>query len=87
MTLGCLIAIKNASLSIPEDIAIVGFDDPDWSIMTDPPLTTISQPVYDLGLKATEILIKNINNKGDALGRKPLTIILNTELIIRNSTR
>jgi len=87
MTLGCLIAIKNAGLSVPEDIGIVGFDDPDWSIITDPPLTTISQPVYDLGLKATEILLKNINNKGDTPGRKPLTITLNTEFIIRNSTR
>ena len=86
MTLGCLIAIKNEGLSIPENIGIVGFDDPDWSIITDPPLTTISQPVYDLGLKATEILIKNINNKKSYSGNKPSIITLETNLIIRNST-
>jgi len=87
MTLGCLIAIKNAGLSIPEDIGIVGFDDPDWSIIADPPLTTISQPVYDLGLEATEILIKNINDKKSYFGNKPSIITLDTSLIIRNSTK
>ncbi|MCJ7471956.1 MAG: LacI family transcriptional regulator [Actinobacteria bacterium] len=87
MTLGCLIAIKNAGLSIPEDIGIVGFDDPDWSIIADSPLTAISQPVYLLGLKATEILIKNINDKKSFSGNKPSIITLGTSLIIRNSTR
>ena len=87
MTLGCLIAIKNAGLSIPEDIAIVGFDDPDWSIIADPPLTTISQPVYELGLKATEILIKNINDKKSYSGNKPSIVTLDTSRIIRSSTK
>ncbi len=87
MTLGCLIAIKNTGLLVPEDIGIVGFDDPDWSIIADPPLTAISQPVYDLGLKATEILIKNINDKKSYSGNKPSSITLDTNLIIRNSTR
>jgi DNA-binding LacI/PurR family transcriptional regulator len=87
MTLGCLIAIKNAGLSVPEDIAIIGFDDPDWSIIVEPSLTVISQPVYNLGLKATEILIKNINDKKSYSGNKPSIITLETNLIIRNSTR
>ena len=87
MTLGCLIAIKNAGLSIPEDIGIVGFDDPDWSIIADPPLTVISQPVYLLGLTATKLLIKNINNKKSYSGNKPSIITLDTSLIIRDSTR
>ena len=86
MTLGCLIAIREAGLSIPEDIAIVGFDDPDWSTIVEPPLTVISQPVYDLGSTAAELLIKNISNKRDNSDRKPCTITLNTDLIIRNST-
>ncbi len=87
MTLGCLIAIKEAGLSVPEDIAIIGFDDPDWSIIVEPPLTVISQPVYNLGLKATEILIKNINDKKSYSGNKTSIITLETNLIIRNSTR
>jgi DNA-binding LacI/PurR family transcriptional regulator len=86
MTLGCLIAIKRAGLSIPEDIGIISFDDPDWSIITDPPLTAICQPVYELGLTATDMLIKNINNKKAYSGKKHSTISLSTELIIRNST-
>jgi len=87
MTLGCLIEIKNAGLSIPEDIGIIGFDDPDWSIIVDPPLTAVSQPVYLLGLTATEILLKNINNKRSYSGDKPSIITLETSLVIRNSTR
>ena len=87
MTLGCLIAIKNAGLSIPEDIGIVGFDDPDWSTIADPPLTAISQPVYLLGLTATEMLIKNIDDDKSYSGNKPSIITLDTSLIIRNSTR
>ena len=87
MTLGCLIAIKEAGLSVPEDIAIVGFDDPGWSTIVDPPLTVISQPVYILGLAAIDLLIKNINNKGTNSDRKPYTITLSTDLIVRNSTR
>ncbi|MCK5566713.1 MAG: LacI family DNA-binding transcriptional regulator [Actinomycetia bacterium] len=87
MTLGCLIEIRKAGLSIPEDIAIVGFDDPDWSIIVEPPLTAISQPVYDLGSTAADLLIKNISSKGDNSDRKPFTITLSTDLIIRNSTR
>ncbi|TET48234.1 MAG: LacI family transcriptional regulator, partial [Actinomycetota bacterium] len=87
MTLGCLIAIRTAGLSIPEEIAIIGFDDPDWGIIVEPPLTAISQPVYDLGSTAADLLIKKINGKGDNPDRKPLTITLSTTLIIRNSTR
>lgn len=86
MALGCLTAIKEKGLSIPDDIAIIGFDDPDWSVIIEPPLTAISQPVYDLGLTAADLLIKNINSGNDYPNRKSSTIALDTKLIIRDST-
>lgn len=86
MTLGALIAIKEAGLKIPDDIGIVGFDDPDWSTVIDPPLTTINQPVYNLGATASEVLIKKIESSQVHNSKQPLIITLNTSLVIRCST-
>ncbi len=87
MTLGALITIKEMGLKIPDDIGIVGYDDSDWSTILNPPLTTISQPVYNLGSTASEMLIKKIEVKESAIGNEPLIITLNTNLIVRNSTK
>jgi len=86
MTLGALIAIREADLKIPDDIGIVGFDDPDWSIVIDFPLTTINQPVYNLGATASEVLIKKIEGSQIYDSKQPLIITLNTSLVIRGST-
>lgn len=87
MTLGTLITIKEMGLRIAEDIGIVGFDDPDWVLILDPLLTAVDQPVYNLGSTAAEMLIKKIENKGTIIDNKPLIMTLNTNLIIRNSTK
>ncbi len=85
MTLGALIAVKEAKLKIPDDIGIVGFDDPDWSMVIDPPLTTINQPVYDLGATASEVLIKKIKSSQVHKSKKRKIITLNTSLVVRDS--
>ncbi|MBA7695382.1 HTH-type transcriptional regulator KdgR [subsurface metagenome] len=87
MTLGTLITIKEMGLKIPDDIGIVGYDDSDWSTILNPPLTTISQPAYNLGSTASEMLIKKIEVKESVIGNEPLIITLNTNLIVRNSTK
>jgi len=87
MTLGALITIKKMGLQIPDDIGIVGFDDPEWTLILDPPITTVSQPVYSLGSTAAEMLIKGIEGKETSMNNKPLIITLNTNIIIRNSTK
>jgi LacI family transcriptional regulator len=84
MVLGSVLLIKEKGLKIPSDIAFVGFDDSEWVLLLDPPLTVVRQPVYNLGETASEILIKKITNNEDA--NNPLIHILNTELIIRMST-
>lgn len=86
-TIGSLITIKEMNLKIPDDIAIVGFDDSDWSIILDPPLTAVSQPIYKLGKTATEILIKKIENGKKFINEKPKIMTYETNFIIRNSTK
>ena len=87
MSMGALIAIKEMGLNIPNDIGIICFDDSDWALILEPPITVIRQPVYQLGSTAAELLIKEIEDKEKELDHKPTILTLSTELIIRNSTR
>jgi len=82
MAIGVLRAAKEKGLKVPEDLAVVGFDNISFSSMCDPTLTTISQPKYDLGCTAMELLLGNIR----AGVNEPVEIVLENELIIREST-
>ena len=75
-------AIQNCGLRVPEDIAVVGFDNISLSKMVVPALTTINQPKKQLGHQACEILINLIENPSTP----PQHILLDTELIVRSST-
>jgi len=79
---GAVQAIKNAGISIPDDFAIVGFNDVPLAEYFDPPLTTVRLPAYELGRTASEWLSKLI--AGETLDESGL--ILETELIIRSSS-
>lgn len=81
MTVGALNAIHEANRRIPEDIAIIGFDDLPWAISINPPLTTVAQPALEIGIRAAELLLERIANP-DGPAR---TVVLETQLIIRAS--
>jgi DNA-binding LacI/PurR family transcriptional regulator len=81
MTLGCIKEIYKRKLSIPKDIAIIGFDDSTWAEALIPPLTTVKQPGYELGVNAAELLIKRLKN-GEA---NSIDVVLNPELVVRES--
>lgn len=81
--IGAMSAIKEARLRIPQDVAIVGFDDIPLAIHTSPPLTTVRQPMRMQGQIAAEMLLKRIRNEDD-FARTERT--LTCELIIREST-
>jgi len=81
ITLGALETIHSKELRIPEDIAIVGFDDMYWSISLNPPLTAISQPGYEIGRRAASMLFERIEEPD----REAVKVVLKTKLIIRNS--
>lgn len=82
MAYGAFQAIHEAGMRIPDDIAIIGYDDLEFSALTNPPLTTIRQPRYELGLKALEMLVKVLRREGDSVAMK---ICLKPELIVRFS--
>ena len=50
LALSTLYALKARGLRFPEDISLVSFDDPDWAPLFSPPLTTVRQPAYQLGI-------------------------------------
>jgi DNA-binding LacI/PurR family transcriptional regulator len=81
---GAIQSIQAATLSIPEDIAVVGFTNEPNSSLIEPSLTTISQPTYEIGQTATRLLVELINEKVKKTHYE--TTILKTDLIIRNST-
>lgn len=76
--------LKSKSYTIPNDVGIVGFDDIYMASVVEPGLTTIKQPIYEMGYKAVELLIEVLEKSGEAAEQK--TIILGTELIVRKST-
>lgn len=82
VAIGAMQAIQKAGLSIPDDIAVVGFDDLDVASLYNPPLTTIYQPKEDIGRLAMELLDKKING----LELEYESIFLEHELRIRRST-
>jgi LacI family transcriptional regulator, repressor for deo operon, udp, cdd, tsx, nupC, and nupG len=81
MALGAIRAIKSRGLRVPEDISVVGFDDIRYARYSDPPLTTIAQPMGEIGREAMNMLIEILTGH-DVPARKR---ILPTQLVVRGS--
>jgi DNA-binding LacI/PurR family transcriptional regulator len=79
--LGAIEAIKEYGLSIPDDIAIVGFTNEVRASIIDPPLTTINQPAYDVGKKAADKLLRTIENENEPVENVELV----ANLVVRKS--
>jgi LacI family transcriptional regulator len=84
MARGAMLAIREAKLKIPNNLAFVMFDNPDWTQLHDPPLTVVEQPTYQLGVQAAELLFKRLNDPRRI--NEPEVIMLENKLIIREST-
>jgi len=82
MTLGAMRVLLRHKISIPDDLALVGYDDPAWTDVVRPALTVISQPTYELGRRSIQLLLARLANP-DA---KRQHIMLDTSLIMREST-
>ncbi len=84
MAIGAMRALRQAGLRVPDDVAIVGFDDIPLASSIEPPLTTIRQPIERLGTIAVEVLLSLLEKPPEE--RQPAQrIILPTELVIRTS--
>jgi LacI family transcriptional regulator len=60
LTLGALLAFRHLGIRCPTDVSLVGFDDPEWAEVVSPQLTVVRQPVYEIGVKACELLLRRI---------------------------
>ena len=77
---GVLDTLCELGISVPQDVAVVGFDDTSESKFTFPPLTTVNQPLRKLGEEALIMLLEKLDGKDISGG-----VVLRTELVIRNS--
>lgn len=80
MAQGAQLALYRRHIRVPEEISIVGFDDQPGSAFSRPPLTTVRQPAFDIGLAAAQAVLAMLQ------GHEPDLPVLTTELIIREST-
>jgi DNA-binding LacI/PurR family transcriptional regulator len=81
MTLGALQAVRDSGLRVPEDIAIIAVDNPDWAELLDPPLTVLAQPIRAMATQAAELLIRRIRGEDFP----PVHSVHPLELIVRKS--
>jgi DNA-binding LacI/PurR family transcriptional regulator len=81
MTLGALEAIYSKGVKIPDDLALISYDDMPWAMAFNPPLTAVRQPGYDVGRRAMELLLQRIREPG----RSTSLVMLQPELIVRES--
>ncbi|MGF1638072.1 MAG: LacI family DNA-binding transcriptional regulator [Cyclobacteriaceae bacterium] len=81
---GAIAAMKEANIKIPDQVSIVGFTNEPFARLIEPKLTTVAQPMLQIGEEATKLLISYIENGRPA---QPETHVFGTELIIRDSTK
>jgi DNA-binding LacI/PurR family transcriptional regulator len=81
MAAGVLAALRRQGRRVPEDVAVVGFEDSPLAEHTDPKLTTVRQPVEAMGARMVSELLALIARGG----QEPAQVVLDTELIIRDS--
>ena len=87
MTVGLMRALRDLGLKCPQEVSVVGFDDFDWSDLFSPRLTTIVQPSYEMGKRATEVLLQVIQGPDQHLeSGERNRLVLKAELRVREST-
>jgi LacI family transcriptional regulator, repressor for deo operon, udp, cdd, tsx, nupC, and nupG len=82
LALGAIRAIRRAGLSVPGDVSVVGYDDSAFMNCTDPPLTTVRQPIESMGKAAVALLVNQIEN----MAVYPEELLFEPELVVRGST-
>lgn len=84
MAAAALRVLQDAGRRVPEDVAVIGFDDSSLAVTTNPSLTTISQHLEDMGRAMVEMLLEQVN---DPQVRQPANRLLDVSLVERESTR
>ncbi|MCM3791341.1 LacI family transcriptional regulator [Domibacillus indicus] len=82
LAIGAMQGAHELNLKVPDEVSIIGFDDTVLSTVCEPPLTTIAQPIEEMGEKVVELLIEEIEKKKESKQR----VMLSPKLIVRKST-
>lgn len=81
--IGAIRALKDVGLTVPGDVSVVGFDDIQSAAYSTPSLTTVRQPLLEMGQRGAKVLLERIANR-DA--EYPAEIVMEPEFIVREST-
>jgi LacI family transcriptional regulator len=81
--IGAIRALKDAGLQVPEDVSVVGFDDIQSAAYSTPSLTTVRQPLFEMGQRGAQILLERIANREAPHAAE---IVMAPELVVREST-
>jgi LacI family transcriptional regulator len=81
--IGAIRALKDAGLRVPEDVSVVGFDDIQSAAYSTPSLTTVRQPLFEMGQRGAKVLLDRIANREASY---PAEIVMAPELVVREST-
>jgi LacI family transcriptional regulator, repressor for deo operon, udp, cdd, tsx, nupC, and nupG len=84
MAIGFINELKNAGISVPHDVSVAGFDDIEYALICDPPLTTMHQPRAEIGRQAALDLLRKVSHSDNPSGDSPVSF--SCELVIRTST-
>jgi DNA-binding LacI/PurR family transcriptional regulator len=82
LALGAVRAARRRGLSVPKDVSVVGFDDSAFMTCTEPPLTTVRQPIEAMGRAAVDLLCAQIQGSHPGHGE----LLFESELVVRGST-
>ena len=82
LALGAIRAVRRTGLDVPADVSVVGYDDSGWLNSTDPPLTTVRQPIESMGKAAVALLV----NQMESASFQSEELLFEPELVVRQST-
>ena len=80
-TIGAMRCLLDREVPVPQKMAVIGFDDYDWSAITAPPVSCVAQPMEEMGKQAAEMIVKRIQNPTRAYEK----IVLESKLVLRGS--
>lgn len=83
MTITLFKVLKQMGVKLPQELALIGFDDWEWAALLDPPISAVAQPTYQMGYDAAELLVARINNKN--ILPKPQIAVYEPTLVARRS--
>lgn len=82
MALGAMAAIGRAGRRVPDDVAVVGYDDSALALSSDPPLSSVRQPIEEMGREMARALLAQLGKTRQV----PRSVVLGTELVVRGSS-